>query len=174
MIQLLGICFFWCISLPANAQHCPFDGSYVVVIKVVDKKGNPVKKCPVKFKLSELENPQADSCTYAKGKLNKVFAQSSSVVFNAFTGGWESSAKKFSSCSLFAEGCYAVLLNQAENQCMVKAGGDFRYEKRKFVIRYVLPKSKKEKIITSMQEHIYSLCTSNGNWCRIKPIKIIL
>jgi hypothetical protein len=173
-IQLLSICFFWCIGSPVNAQHCPFDGSYVVVIKVVDKKGNPVKKCPVKFELVELENPKADSCTYAKGLLNKIFAQSSAVIFNAYTGSWEARAKKFSNCSLFGEGCYAVLLNQAENQCMLKNGGDFSYEKRKFMIRYVLPKSKKEKIITTTQAHIYSLCTTGGSWCRIMPIKIVL
>lgn len=170
---LAGICFLLGIIARVNAQHCPFDGSHVVVIKVVDKKGRPYKKLPVKFELVEQDNPLADSCTYSKGQLMKSFAQSSTVIMNAYSGGWQSRAKKFSNCTLFGNGCYTVLLNQAENQCMINHDGDFRYEQRKFTIRYRLPKSKKTTEIIVAQENIYSLCTGNGSWCRIEPVTIV-
>jgi hypothetical protein len=50
-----------------EAQHCPFDGTSIVLIKVLDMENK------TDFMLKEVNNPKADSCTYAEGLLDISF-----------------------------------------------------------------------------------------------------
>ncbi len=55
------------------AQLSPFDGSYLIPIKLVDKNGNMLKSTKTKFYLQEVDNKLADSCTSNPGMVkNKV------------------------------------------------------------------------------------------------------
>ncbi len=57
------------LSLTLHAQHCPYDGSNIVIVKLVDAKGNTVNTKNYSAWLKEVDNPLADSCTYATGLL---------------------------------------------------------------------------------------------------------
>lgn len=165
---------FACITLIVNAQHCPFDGSTVIVIKVVDKKGKPVTKLNKPFRLVEIDNPIADSCSFSKGLLEKNFAKSDSAIMNRYSGSWKSWSQKYKDCPLFKPGCYAIVLSMDQSDCMIKQGNDYRYRERKFEIQYE-GKRLKAKLRTPIPaERYYSLCTDGGSWCRIKPMEIVM
>ena len=55
------------------AQHCPFDGGHIVVIKLTDANGNVITTADSTLFLTETPNPLSDSCTYAEGQLNRPF-----------------------------------------------------------------------------------------------------
>ena len=55
------------------AQHCPYDGTHLIAIKVVDKKGNMLENVNNFFYLMEVDNSMADSCTSAAGLVKNSF-----------------------------------------------------------------------------------------------------
>jgi len=156
------------------AQHCPFDGSAMIVIKVTDKNGKPVTDLKSSIILSEIDNPRADSCTYAEGRLSVPFKEPKQSLIEKYNNTWKSWATRYSSdCSFMEPGHYAVVLNQAQAHCMLKNETWFTYVERNFEIR--LQKAGSIKTLANVsRENIYSLCTSAGKWSRIAAIEIKL
>lgn len=157
---------------PLSAQHCPFDGSSIVVIKLTDSLGHPITTLKEQVILSETTNPLADSCTYATGQLNILFGRPYEKLVKKYAGTWEERAARYlSACSFNQPGYFVVVLNQAQHSCMVERNNQFNYIKRQFEIRQ---KSTEGNILISIvpAERIYSLCTSAGSWTRIQPINI--
>ncbi|MCC7401494.1 MAG: hypothetical protein IT214_08415 [Chitinophagaceae bacterium] len=162
------------LSLSCFAQHCPFDGSSMLVIKLTDSLGNPVTSMKDSLFLVEVDNPKPDSCIYAEGILILPFKNLQEELINKHDGAWKERAFNLASGSEFMQaGHYAVLLNQAENDCMIKDKGDFRYMQRKFEID--MKKGSSIQTLTKVSsENIYSLCTGKGPWTRIRSIEIVL
>lgn len=158
----------------AQAQHCPFDGATAIVIKVVNKKGKPVTSLKSPIQLVEVDNPEADSCSFSGGLLKKDFLPAKTGIMERYPGSWKSWSQRFKDCSLFSTGCYALVLSMDQSDCMIKEGNDYRYLDRKYVIRYTSSNGKDIIEIPVMNDKRYSLCTGQGSWCRIEPIKIVI
>lgn len=158
----------------ALAQHCPFDGSAIVVIKLMHSDGTPVTNLSARPCLIETDNPFADSCKYAEGLLSLPFDIPQKNLVEKYSGSWQYRASQYiKNCVFNQPGHYVVVLNQAQKQCMLERGNDYKYGRRSFEIRLTSEKGN----IPALQvpeESIYSLCTSAGNWTRIMPIEIII
>lgn len=172
-LYLAALLCLICIKQTA-AQHCPFDGSSIVVIKLTDSTVNPITKTGTTIYLTEKPNALADSCTYATGQLNLAFGSPEINLIKKYTGTWEERAALYlTECIFNRPGYYVVVLNQAQRSCMVDRNNQFSYIKRQFEIRqkngegYVL-------LTDVPADRIYSLCTSSGTWTRIQAIEIIL
>lgn len=168
-----ALLFLICIKQSA-AQHCPFDGSSIVVIKLTDSSGNPITKPGSAILLTEKPNALADSCTYATGQLNLAFGSPENKLIKKYEGAWEERATLYlTECSFNQPGYYVVVLNQAQRSCMVERNNQFSYIKRQFEIGQ--KNGKGYVMLTDVPaDRIYSLCTSSGTWTRIQAIEIIL
>jgi hypothetical protein len=145
------------------AQHCPFDGATLIVVKLTDKKGKAIKNA--KFTLREIENENAESCSFAKGLLNKPFEPTRNVLGNLYEG-INVIEKYCADCNFLGDGFYAAKLNQAEKTCIIKNSNNHANRIRKFEIGYG------EKKYLVKESEIYHLCTNAGKWSRIEPIVI--
>jgi hypothetical protein len=170
-MKKLFFLFTLSIFLTGNliAQHCPFDGGYLVAVHLTDKNGKPVST--KNLTLVEINNPVANSCTYAEGLLRKSFLPTKQTLQTKYAGYWKNGLEsEYKGWTLLNAGYYAVGLNMSENSCMIKKDNDFTYRKRQFEIHY-LDKGVKQKVKVP-REMIYSLCTNGGKWTRIIPIEI--
>lgn len=159
-------------ALTVFAQHCPFDGTRMIVVHLTDAENKPIVDAFDNLILREIDNADADVCTYAEGLLEKPFARA----LNAFSELYgikdsvEILQKYCADCSFLTDGFYAAKLNQAEFNCMIKKDGDFNYKKRKFEAVY--EKNGVKKTVKVTENDIYSLCTGSGKWSRIAPIEL--
>lgn len=154
-----------------NAQHCPFDGGNMIVVYVTDKTGKPVSDASQNLKLVEINNPVADSCSYAKGILQKKFLPTKEYLQGHYKNYWTRWIEpNYKDWQFYNAGFYALTLNQAEESCMIKNEGDFKYRKREFEIKY--QQNERIQTIKVPKDRIYSLCTDAGEWTRIIPINI--
>ncbi|MCD9188225.1 MAG: hypothetical protein LUM44_17545 [Pyrinomonadaceae bacterium] len=153
-------------------QHCPFDGTRMIVIHLTDAENKPVVDAFDSLILREIDNADAEACTYSEGLIEKPFARA----LNAFSelyginGSAEIMQKNCGDCSFLTDGFYAAKLNQAEFNCMVKKDNDFNYKKRKFEAVY--EKNGVKKSVKVSENDIYSLCTGTGKWSRIVPVEL--
>lgn len=147
------------------AQHCPFDGGYLIAVHLTNEQGKPIST--KNLRLVEVNNPSAKSCTYAGGLLQKTLLPTKELLQTKYENYWERWIEpEYKDWTLFAAGFYAVGLNMAEHSCMIKKDNDFTYRKRQFEIHY------SDQKIPISADKIFSLCTGNGSWKRIVPIEI--
>lgn len=150
-----------------QAQHCPYDGSYMIAVYLVDANGNPATS-PEGLVLKEKFNPLADSCTYAPGQMVIPFAGAADSLLKKYNGHWlRSAGERAQDAEFMNPGNYVVVLNMAQHTCMLKKGNDFRYLPRHFSIAI------NGKTTDITEESIYSLCTNAGSWHRIRPLVIM-
>lgn len=156
------------------AQHCPFDGSSAVIIRLPNIKGSLDTDSSLTIFLVETDTLLADSCTYAKGALKIKFRSINEALVKKYPNTWEYRAEKYVAEAPFNQsGLLTVVLNQAQASCMLKRNNEFNYVKRKFELRVV----KDGRLIHQLPvppEKIFSLCSSSGPWTRIQPIEIVL
>ncbi len=159
---------------PLEAQHCPFDGSSIIVIKLTDSLGRSISVLKDRVILFEKTNPLADSCTYAAGQLSILFGSPLEKLVKKYPGSWEYRATQYlAACSFNQPGYYVVVLNQAQHSCMVERNNQFNYINRQFEIRQ--ENTEGNILLTAVPaERIFTLCTSGGSWTRIQPIDIRL
>lgn len=169
-LTVFTLIFTFSVSL-AFAQHCQFDGGNMIAVHLTDAEGKPITNISKNLTLVEINNPVADSCSYAKGILEKDFLPTEQELHTHYENYWQNWIKPdYRDWILLGDGYYAVILNQAEKSCMIKKGNDFKYRTREFEIKLEeigLPQTIKVK-----KENIYSLCTGGGSWTRIKPFEI--
>jgi len=165
-------------GLPANgiAQHCAYDGGTMLVVKLTDQKNNLIGNAADRLSLREIENPNAASCKYAEGMPVKAFLPPLDAFMLRYKNQGEDAFRHFcDDCTYTKEGYYAVVLNQAENVCMISKpdGSDYeRFVPRKFEIRY--SNGGKEQAIKAPSERIYSMCLGTGDWSRFEPVEFKL
>ena len=172
--------FMLCINL--HAQHCPYDGSHLVSIKVVDKKGNMLKEISTAFYLLEVDNPLADSCTSGAGLVKKQFLNSDAFMAemdkrfnrNGYNKGLNNRLKD---AGVFTKANMMLTLNQAENTCTLIGKSEtvytnYIYRQRKFVVAYTV--NGKEIRHPLPDGFISALCTSNKDKKNFKTVTIRL
>ena len=157
----------------AFAQHCPFDGAELVVVRLMNSQGKPIAGAKDNLSLREIDNPHPDACTYAEGLLSRPFSTPLDIfkTYDYFKPS-ELTDEYCAGCSFLSEGYYAVNLSMGEETCMIKKGQDFDYKPRKFEVLYNRDQSLQKVAVP--KDRIYSLCTANGRWSRIKPIDLKL
>lgn len=174
MRKLTITLFFLSILTAAYSQHCPFDGSAAVVIRVLNSKGRMVNNPSYSFVLVETDTAKADSCTYAQGPLHIPFGTIQQSLIKKYNGGWESRAAVYVKETSFSKpGYQVVVLNQAQTSCMLKRDNGFDYFVRKFEVQ-VRSGGKIKSVVPVLPDKIYELCTSAGKWSRIIPVDITL
>ncbi|MBL7702322.1 MAG: hypothetical protein JNM14_08725 [Ferruginibacter sp.] len=175
---------FFSVMLPVsvNAQHCPYDGMYLIAIKITDKQGKMLTGVKTVFYLQEADNPMADSCTSAAGLVKKQFLSSdafASEINNRFNrNGYNKELNnRLKKAGVFAGANMMVSLNQAENTCTLIGKSEtvytnYIYRQRKFVTVYELDG---KEIITQLPDSFISaLCTNNRDLKNFKTITIKL
>jgi hypothetical protein len=173
---------FLAVSKIMLAQHCPFDGTHLIAIKVVDKHGKMLTNFNIPFYLLEVDNPLADSCTSAAGLIKKQFLIKDTFIAacNERFGrnGYNKQLySRLSKASVFANANMMLSLNQAENTCTLIGKSEtvytnYIYRQRKFVIAYTI--NNKEIRQPLLDELIYSLCTNAHEIEKFTPVIIRL
>ena len=160
VIVVLSLFFF----KKMEAQHCPFDGTSIVLIKVLDMENK------TDFMLKEVNNPKADSCTYAEGLLDISFQPIDS--FYAKNHWVKDYEKRYKMKKIASKGDLYVKLNQATADCMIKKGNDYTYIKRHFVISFKNKKTGEVEQMDVPETKIFKMCTASGSWDRFEAITI--
>jgi hypothetical protein len=170
------------LSIGMLAQHCPFDGTNLIAVKVVDKQGKMITNFNTPFYLLEVDNPMADSCTYAAGLIKKQLLNKKTFIAacNEKFGrnGYDTELKnRLTSAGVFANANMMVSINQGENTCMLIGKSEtvyanYIYRQRKFAIAYTI--NGKEFREPLPPEFIYALCTNNKDLKNFKTITIKL
>jgi hypothetical protein len=178
---VFGILFLT-VSKTMLAQHCPFDGTHVIAIKVVDKQGRMLTDFDTPFYLVEVDNPMADSCTSAAGLIKKQFLIKDTFIavcnerFDR-NGYNKQLCNRLTKAGVFANANMMLSLNQAENTCTLIGKSEtvytnYIYRQRKFVIAYTI--NNKEIRQPVPDELIYALCTNAKEIEKFKPVIIKL
>jgi hypothetical protein len=174
--------FFLAIGKTILAQHCPYDGTNLIAIKVVDKKGNMLTDVETVFYLLEVDNPMADSCTSAAGLVKKQFLNSNAFIaeidgrFNR--NGYNTELNgRLKNAGLFTKANMMLNMNQAENTCTLIGKSEtvytnYIYQQRKFVIAYTI--NGKEIRHSLPADFISALCTNNRDLKNFKTVTIRL
>lgn len=166
----------------STAQHCPYDGSHLIAIQVVDKKGNMINPKNIKFYLQEVDNKLADSCTSASGVIKKPLLTTINYIKNCNerwdrNGYGKALIDRLTNANVFNISNMFVYLNQGERTCTLIGKSEtvytnYIYTKRKFVINYTVNKKVISYEVPSTA--IYSLCTGSKELEKFKPIVIKL
>lgn len=182
MKLLLVTAIVFLLGTATQAQHCPFDGTHLIAIKVVDKEGKMITKFNTPFYLLEVDNPMADSCTTAAGLIKKCFLIKDTFIaecnerFNR-NGYNKQLYNRLTKAGVFANANILLTLNQAENTCTLIGKSEtvytnYIYRQRKFVIAYIV--NNKEVQQPLPDEFIYALCTASNEIETFKPMVINL
>lgn len=174
--------FFLLAGNSLLAQHCPYDGTHLVAIKVVDKKGKMLTNNSTFFYLLEVDNPMADSCTSAAGLIKRQFLYSDAFVieinsrFNRNRYNTELN-NRLVNAGVFTKANMLLTINQAENTCTLigkskTVYANYIYQQRKFVIAYT--SNGKEIRQPLPNDFIHSLCTNNKNLRNFKTLTVQL
>jgi hypothetical protein len=182
MRSILFLSLVLLFSINIQAQHCPYDGTHLVAIKVVDKHGKMLTNVNTVFYLLEVDNPMADSCTSAAGLVKKQFLNSDAFMaeldsrFNR--NGYNTELNnRLKDAGIFTNANMMLTMNQAENTCMLIGKSEtvytnYIYQQRKFVIAYTI--NGKEIRHSLPDGFISSLCTNNKDLKNFKTITIRL
>jgi hypothetical protein len=178
---VFGIIFLT-ISKIMLAQHCPFDGTHLIAIKVVDKQGKMVSDFNTSFYLLEVDNPMADSCTSAAGLVKRQFLIRDTFIAECNErfgrNGYSTQLNnRLTKTEVFANANMMLTINQAENTCTLIGKSEtvytnYIYRQRKFVIAYMLNNKVMQQPVPN--ELIYALCTNAKEIEKFKPVIIKL
>ena len=181
-MKAIILAFILLTSKSIVAQHCPFDGTHLVAIKVIDDKGNMITNNETAFYLLEVDNKMADSCTSYPGIVKKQLLNSNAFINKIDITFKTNSYTKQLKTRLTKEGVFAnanrmVTINQAENICTLIGKSEtvytnYIYQQRKFVIAYL--QNNKEVHQPVPVDFIYSLCEASKDIEKFKPVVIKL
>ena len=175
LVRISASVFLFCLGIlavPVNAQHCPYDGGNMVVVKLTDAKGRVITDGANDLSLHEIDNPVAKTCAFASGLLDLSFKSPIDAFLLEYENqGTKSFERYCEGCSFKGPGFYAVILGQAEQQCMIPTADGHGYERyipRKFEVRYSSNGTVQTMIVP--KDRIYGMCTNYGKWSRMEPV----
>lgn len=152
-----------------NAQHCPFDGYYVVTVHLNKPLPNDYQ-----LFLEQIPTADTDTCKYGQELTYKAFMRDRS---EAFVNNGEGSISRFNrgldNDFDFTKDNYFIYIGDSQRNCIYEDPntGDYTYFKKSFNV--VLKKDKTILLTVPVSENnVYRLCTSSGRWSRIKPIEL--
>jgi hypothetical protein len=163
------ICFFlfFLVGAKASAQHCPYDGMYMIVVHVPEQVTQPGGTTLPR--LTEVDNNEAGNCHAAKGLLQKTFLPVGNLLHDSLNLLPNKAVVTdfCSDCAFLGAGYYAVKLTQQERYCMLyDSSKNLERRPRKFVMWYGAQK------IALPPEQVYRLCWAEGAWSRIQLVEI--
>ena len=182
MKSIFLLSFVLLFNICLQAQHCPYDGTHLVAIKVVDENHKLLTDINTAFYLQEVDNPMADSCEHAKGLIRKQFLNGNDFVaecnekFNR--NGYNTALNdRQKNAGVFVKANMMLTLNQTENTCILIGKSEtvyinYIYRQRKFEVVYTI--NGKEMRQPLPADFIYSLCTANKDLNFFKTITIKL
>jgi hypothetical protein len=171
--KILTVFCFLLLPLNNFAQHCPFDGTYAVVIELVDSKDKHVADITDGLVLQEVDNDRPQLCTFAPELLTIEFKPAKKAFYELRDPErFPDTVKRYCpDCKFLEDGFYSAKLTQATETCMMKTeSNDYNYKKRKFEVQFT--HNGETHKVTVPKDQVYSLCTARGRWERIQPIKI--
>jgi len=177
--------FFTLLFLTAksiHAQHCPYDGTHLVAIAVVDENNKKLTNINTVFYLQEVDNPNADSCTSRPGLIRKqfsnrtIFTKKINERFDRNDYNTELT-DRLEKEGVFAAANMLLTINQAENTCTLIGKSEtvytnYIYQQRKFVITYTFNGKKMQQPLPA--DSIYSLCKSSEDLKHFKTVTVKL
>lgn len=182
MRSFLLLSFVLLFNIGVLAQHCPYDGTHLIAIKILDQKGKMLTDIDSLFYLQEVDNPMADSCGHNKGLIKKQFLNSKDFMadynkrFNR-NGYNRTLDERLKAAGIFEKANMMLTINQTENTCMLIGKSetvytDYIYRQRKFEVAYTI--NGKEMRQPLPADFIYALCTAaNKDLKNFKTITII-
>jgi hypothetical protein len=155
----------------ALAQHCPFDGGEMLVVELVDQKGEPMFGSSMNLTLVETDNPNADACKYSPGLISRSFHTPVEAFMTRYSRQSTDLFREFcEDCAFDTDGFYAVILGQAERSCMLYEDQGVRpLRARTYEVRY--SRDGFQQKIPVRREDFFSMCTGSGKWSRFKPVR---
>jgi hypothetical protein len=174
--------FILLFSKKGGAQHCPFDGAYIIALQVIDSKGKVVNNKNATFQLKEIAHALSDSCLYEKGLVEKkVLAKKEFIKLCNEKYGQNSYNKdlltRLASLGVTKKSNYYFVLNQSQQTCTTIQPStspytNYVYIERKFKIEYSYKGKKITKVLP--KEALYSLCTGSSKLNNFEPFIIQL
>lgn len=168
---LIALCLLVFGGFSAPAQHCPYDGSEMILVRLVDENNDPIVRAAGDLTLAEIENANADACSFSSGLIKRAFAHPLDTFVTRYKGEPLVYQQRCEGCEYIApdQGFYSVIIGQGESYCMISDGnGGYASTLRRFEVRYRDGKSS----VRVERSNIHSLCTDAGKWSRIKPIEM--
>lgn len=147
----------------------------MIVVQLTDADDRPLFGSAADLTLIEVDNAEADLCSFNKGLLSLYFLPPVDAFMKRYARhGSENFRTYCEDCAFNADGFYAVIIGQSEQSCMIKKNDDteYRYVTRKFEVRY--KRDSVEQTVPVPAERIYSMCTGSGKWSRFESIKLKL
>ena len=167
LLKIICCFVFLLVGAKASAQHCPYDGMYMIVVHVPELVTQPGGTTLPR--LTEVDNNEAGNCHAAKGLLQKSFLPVNQLLHDSLNLLPNKAVVKdfCSDCAFLGAGYYAVKLTQQERYCLLyDSNKNLELRPRKFEVWYGTQK------IALPPEQVYRLCWAEGNWSRIEPVQI--
>ena len=165
-----------------QAQHCPYDGTHLIVITVVDKNNKMLTAINTVFYLQEVDNLMADSCTSAAGLIKKQFLNRDDFIAEINRKFDRNGYKKqlnnrLINAGVFTKANMMLILNQAENTCTLIGKTEtvytnYIYQQRKFVIACTINGKEIRQPLPS--GFIFSLCSGSNDLANFKTVVVKL
>lgn len=173
-IALIASFALLCAASSTLAQHCMFDGASMIVVQLTDADDRQIFESAANLTLQEVDNPEADSCSFTKGLVSRYFLPPMNAFTERYQNGAEYLRNYCEDCAFNAEGFYVVIIGQSEQSCMIRKeeGTGYHFVERKFQIRY--QRDDFEQSMAVSPDKIFSMCTGTGKWSRFEPIKFQL
>lgn len=157
-----------------RAQHCPLDGSSLVAIRLVDARGQLLNPGRDTIYLQEVDNANPARCSFA-GELLKLPLLDSSALFahykEMYGPVYDSYLhRQFQKYGVGEKANFMVILNQAQESCMVDKGNEYDYHKRKFIIS--LYHDQKMITVPVQEADVRSLCTGSKELENFRPVLV--
>jgi hypothetical protein len=155
------------------AQHCPFDGSYAIAIRI--KQTGKGGRLPDLY-LLEKEVTRKDTCRFTDHVDSTRFLSEKEVRAEMAEDPRSTRSRylpeRLKKDFNFLKGNRVVFLGMSAKDCMVEKGNEYDYLPRQFVVQYSY--NGREAAVEVPSGSIFSLCGVSGSWKRIKPIEIVL
>lgn len=153
-------------------QHCAYDGSEMLVVELVDHKGELILGAAMDLTLAEVGNSGSDACKYSPGLVKRGFRSPLEAFLSRYS--WQASdvfREECADCTFNKDGFYAVILGQAESACMYEdEKGVLAAKARTYEVRY--SRDGIEQSVKVARKDFFSLCTDGGKWSRFKPVRM--
>lgn len=155
---------FLLAAYSASAQHCPYDGYFLIVVRVTDSLGKPVTGARLELRVSTVVSGiKTTEPLFTKEFLpvKPLLTDSLNLLPN------KNVLEQFCrQCHFLGEGYYAVKLEQRERRPPPSNSHDSATTAYHFEVW------KDNKKTTIPPAQAYRLCWSEGKWDRIQPVEV--
>lgn len=166
---LITIALTFALTGGVFSQHCPFDGGEMLVVELVDHKGEPMFGASMDLTLAETDNPKADECKYSPGLVKREFRSPIEAYLTRYRQSTDLFADLCRECTFNKDGFYAVVIGQGERTCFAEGEDGVSTDRpRSYELRY--SREGTEQKMKVERKDFFSMCT-DGKWSRFRPLR---